>query len=365
MLEPLGLDQHSERVYVAILSQPGITAEWLAERLDLSSCEVECALDRLKKLTLLQMRNADEGFYAISPEHGMEILLAVQQAELASFQQRVELSRAAAARLIADHINIKPDIATPEVEYLTGIDAIRVRLEALSAGVRSEVMNFSPTKQTQADVSAGKEATVRYMGTKVKSRSIYSHSALRDPATLEYMQWLVRNGFELRSTPALPSRMVIFDRKIALLPMSPEDSKEGAVVLYGKATVTAFCSLFDWIWERAIPVDPGTEKSDDVGDAVEIEVIWLLAQGYTDEAVAKRLGVSPRTSRRIVETMMRRLGARSRFQAGVYAERSGLLDRSPLLTRHYNLLRTPVRKDASGHDHLRHLRGHSPGAGQR
>ena len=227
MLEPLGLDQHSERVYVAILSQPGITAEWLAERLDLSSCEVECALDRLKKLTLLQMRSEDEGFYAISPEHGMEILLAVQQAELASFQQRVELSRAAAARLIAEHINIKPDNATPEVEYLTGIDAMRVRLEALSAGVRSEVMNFSPTKQTQADVSAGKEATLRYMGTKVRSRSIYSHSALRDPATLEYMQWLVRNGFELGSTPALPSRMVIFDRKIALLPMSPEDSRKG------------------------------------------------------------------------------------------------------------------------------------------
>jgi DNA-binding CsgD family transcriptional regulator len=344
MLEPLGLDQHSERVYVAILSQPGITAEWLAERLDLSSCEVECALDRLKKLTLLQMRSADEGFYAISPEHGMEILLAVQQAELASFQQRVELSRAAAARLIADHINIKPDNATPEVEYLTGIDAIRVRLEALSAGVRSEVMNFSPTKQTQADVSAGKEATLRYMGTKVRSRSIYSHSALRDSATLEYMQWLVRNGFELRSTPALPSRMVIFDRKIALLPMSPEDSREGAVVLYGKATVTAFCSLFDWIWERAIPVDPGTEKSDDVGDAVEVEVIWLLAQGYTDEAVAKRLGVSPRTSRRIVESMMRRLGARSRFQAGVYAERSGLLDRSPLLTGHHTLLQASPQR---------------------
>jgi DNA-binding CsgD family transcriptional regulator len=138
--------------------------------------------------------------------------------------------------------------------------------------------------------------------------------------------------------------MVIFDRKIALLPMSPEDSREGAVVLYGKATVTAFCSLFDWIWERAIPVDPGTEKSDDVGDAVEVEVIWLLAQGYTDEAVAKRLGVSPRTSRRIVESMMRRLGARSRFQAGVYAERSGLLDRSPLLTGHHTLLQASPQR---------------------
>src|SRR5206468_3864766 len=83
----------------------------------------------------------------------------------------------------------------------------------------------------------------------------------------------------------------------------------------------------------------------DVGEAIEIEVIWLLAQGYTDEAVAKRLGVSPRTSRRSVNSVMRRLGAHSRFQAGAYAERSGLLDRSPLLRG--------TAWDASGHDPLR------------
>ena len=205
-----------------------------------------------------------------------------------------------------------------------------MRLSTLSASVDSEVMNFSPGKLTEADVKAAKEATRRYAGGGVKSRSIYLHSALKHPPTIEYLEWLVRHGCELRTTPALPSRMVIFDRKIAVLPMSSEDSREGAVVLYGKATVTAFCSLFDWIWERAIPADPHVGKRDDVGDALEVEAIWLLAQGYTDETVAKRLGVSPRTSRRIVESMMRRLGARSRFQAGVFAERNGLLDHSPL-----------------------------------
>jgi DNA-binding NarL/FixJ family response regulator len=84
------------------------------------------------------------------------------------------------------------------------------------------------------------------------------------------------------------------------------------------------------MWDRAIPVDPHMRKRDEVGVSLEVEAIWLLAQGYTDETVAKRLGVSPRTSRRIVESMMRRLGARSRFQAGVFAQRSGLLDQSPL-----------------------------------
>lgn len=330
MLEPLGLDEVCESVYVAILENPGVRAELLADKIDHSRSEIDHALEQLRDLTLLQLRSDDEGLYAISPERGMEILLAVQQAELASFQQRVELSRAAAARLIAEHTKLSPENDAPEVEYLVGIGAIRARLETLSAGVGSEVMNFSPTKQTPADIEAGKEATMRYVGSGVKSRSIYLHSVLRHPPTVEYMEWLVRHGFEIRTTPALPSRMVIFDRKIAVLPMSSDDSREGAVALYGRATVTAFCSLFDWIWERAVPVDLQMGKRDEVSVALEMEAIWLLAQGYTDETVAKRLGVSPRTSRRIVESMMRRLGARSRFQAGVFAERNGLLDQSPL-----------------------------------
>jgi DNA-binding CsgD family transcriptional regulator len=330
MLEPLGLDAVCESVYIAILSEPGTRCDCLAQQLDLSSEQVDEALNKLRELTLLQLRSEDQLLYAISPERGMEILLADQQAELASLQRQVELSRAAAARLIAEHteVNAQPD--TPEVEYLMGIDAIRARLETLSASVTSEVMNFSPSKQTDNDIDAGKQATLRYVGTGVKSRSIYLHSALKHQPTLDYMKWLSYRGFELRTTPALPSRMVIVDRKVAVLPMSSDDSRAGAVVLYGKATVTAFCSLFEWIWERAIPINVEMGNRDDVNVALEDEAIWLLSQGYTDETVAKRLGVSPRTSRRIVESMMRRLGARSRFQAGVFAERHGLLDRSPL-----------------------------------
>jgi DNA-binding CsgD family transcriptional regulator len=331
VLEPLGLDDVCESVYIAILQQPGVRAESLAKQFEFPRSEIDRALQQLRKLTLLQRRGKNEELYAISPERGMEILLAVQQAELASFQQRVELSRAAAARLIAENTKVSTQDDTPEVEYLGGIDAIRLRLDTLAASVTSEVMNFSPSRQTEADINAGKEATIRYVGTSVKSRSIYLHSALKHPHTAEYLEWLARQGFEIRTTPALPSRMVIFDRRVAVLPMSSDDSRKGAVVLYGKATVTAFCSLFDWIWERAIPVNISTGNRDDVGVSQEMEAIWLLAQGYTDETVAKRLGVSPRTSRRIVESMMRRLGAKSRFQAGVFAERHGLLDQSPLL----------------------------------
>ncbi|MFE0464551.1 LuxR C-terminal-related transcriptional regulator [Kitasatospora sp. NPDC058965] len=53
----------------------------------------------------------------------------------------------------------------------------------------------------------------------------------------------------------------------------------------------------------------------------EQELLTLLAQGLTDEAVAKRLEVSVRTERRMVAAVMRRLEAVGRFQAGAEAAR--------------------------------------------
>jgi DNA-binding NarL/FixJ family response regulator len=59
----------------------------------------------------------------------------------------------------------------------------------------------------------------------------------------------------------------------------------------------------------------------------ERQLLTLLTAGYTDESAAVRLGISVRTVRRLVSGIMNRLGARSRFQAGVKAaDRGWLLD---------------------------------------
>lgn len=54
-------------------------------------------------------------------------------------------------------------------------------------------------------------------------------------------------------------------------------------------------------------------------------ILALLAQGLTDQVVAQRLGLPRRTYRRRLKKIMDELGAKSRFQAGVLAERAGWL----------------------------------------
>jgi DNA-binding NarL/FixJ family response regulator len=49
----------------------------------------------------------------------------------------------------------------------------------------------------------------------------------------------------------------------------------------------------------------------------EQDVIRLLSEGLTDDAVARRLNLSRRTVGNVVATLMRNFGARTRFQLGL------------------------------------------------
>ncbi|HKT05044.1 MAG TPA: helix-turn-helix transcriptional regulator [Rugosimonospora sp.] len=59
--------------------------------------------------------------------------------------------------------------------------------------------------------------------------------------------------------------------------------------------------------------------------AAEHETLRLLGTGLKDEAIARQLGVSMRTARRRISTLLTRLGAVSRFQAGAETARRGLV----------------------------------------
>jgi two-component system nitrate/nitrite response regulator NarL len=57
----------------------------------------------------------------------------------------------------------------------------------------------------------------------------------------------------------------------------------------------------------------------------EMEVLWLLAQGYSNKAMARRLVVSEHTVRAHLRNIMHKLNAENRVQAVARATRDGLL----------------------------------------
>jgi DNA-binding NarL/FixJ family response regulator len=76
--------------------------------------------------------------------------------------------------------------------------------------------------------------------------------------------------------------------------------------------------LFDQLWETATPFGEADVPHSDISlSKQELAVARLLAQGDTDEGVSRKLGVSLRTTGRLASGIMEKLGARSRFQAGL------------------------------------------------
>ncbi|MBP2706795.1 LuxR family transcriptional regulator [Microbispora sp. RL4-1S] len=329
VLQGFGLDTTSESVYLTILTDPDSTVADLALRLGLAAEVVQVSLDRLRRLSLLRPSRENPGALCpVSPGIALEALIKHQEAELVRQQNQIAESRAAIAVLEAEYA-ITRYTSGDVLERLADIDAIRERLVQLSSDARHEFLSLLPVGALSAEsMAASRPLDERMLDRGVDVRAVFLDTVDRDRATSSYARWLMWRGAQVRTVPMVPIRMVIVDREVAMVPVDPAHSALGAVLVRGEGVVVAMSTLFDLMWERGR--DFGASRTRDRHGLTdqERELLGLLYKGHTDEAVARKLGISLRTCRRITADLTNRLGARSRFEAGARAAERGWF-RSP------------------------------------
>jgi DNA-binding CsgD family transcriptional regulator len=137
-------------------------------------------------------------------------------------------------------------------------------------------------------------------------------------------------GAEVRTDAQVPMDALVIDRTTAVLPADRATTgrNPGVAVFRLPSVVGAAVQLFERAWPTAVPLTPSGLPRKTELTVRERELLTLLSSGSTDESAAAQLGISVRTVRRMIADIMNRLGARSRFQAGVKAAGRGwLLDR--------------------------------------
>ncbi|HZM75025.1 MAG TPA: LuxR C-terminal-related transcriptional regulator [Candidatus Limnocylindrales bacterium] len=330
MLEALGLDPTSESVYRTMLIHPDWGISELSEKLGIDEKGVRKALDTLFNLTLLQPSMERPGeLRPVSPEVGLHALITRQQDEMLRRQQEITRTQAAIADMVASYTVAQLSgaaISNPDCERIIGIDAIHTRLEQLTEAATRDIACFNPGKALSAEaIAAGKRNDARLLDRGIAIREIVEDAVRDDFVTLEHARWLTDAGGEVRSVPQLPPRMILIDGQIALLPIDPANTRVGMVQLTNIGVLASLTSLFEQVWSVALPLGADRSRDGEGPSPVERELLRLLGSGLTDEAAARRLGVSERTARRMMSEIMERLGARSRFEAGLKATQAGWL----------------------------------------
>jgi len=328
MLQTLGLGSTAEALYRAMLTEPSLGVTELCARLGLPENEVREGLDELIRLTLLRESRESPGrLRAVSPEVGLAAIVRHQEAELARRQHELATSKARVAEAVAEFSDLRPNTPVDGTQRLVGLDAIQAELELLAKDLTFECLAVMPGgAQSPASLEASRPLDKDALDRDISLLTLYQDSARHDPPTYGYARWLTEHGGQVRTAPILPPRMLIFDRRIVLVPVDPLNTKLGALCTRETAIIASLLTIFQQAWGTAIPLGADITTSPETGlTGVERQLLRLLANGMTDEAAGKRLGISARTVRRQMAGLMERLGATSRFEAGLKAAQHGWL----------------------------------------
>jgi hypothetical protein len=150
---------------------------------------------------------------------------------------------------------------------------------------------------------------------------IYSPDSLDIPGGVDEAFSAADAGETSRVHPQVPMKLAVFDGKIALLPLAVDQLVDSALVVHPCALLDALIEMFWLLWDQAVPVVPSAKA-----DPTDARLMTLLAAGFKDDAIARQLALSSRTVGRRVAELMETLGARTRFQAGIHAQRRHLLE---------------------------------------
>jgi DNA-binding MarR family transcriptional regulator/DNA-binding CsgD family transcriptional regulator len=325
VFEALNLDQGEELTYLALLDQPAGSVADLAKQTGLPPGRVSRSLTRLARRRLVHRAAGRPVRYTPTPpDVAISALVNERRGELdrtlLAVPTLLEQYRRAAAR--ADPAAL--------LEVLSGQDVAQARFLELMAGAASDVMAFDRQSAGEGTGPSEVEVEQPLLERGVRCRAVYEITAIEDPDRLPYIRTLAGLGEQARVLPQLPMKLIIFDHRLALLPLASASDVRftvGVLVVHPSRLLDGLITLFEDYWNRAVALTtaltnpaPNAEFS-----SVDLETLALLCTGIKDGAMARQLGVSPRTLNRRIIRVMTLLGASSRFQAGLQAAKRGLL----------------------------------------
>jgi hypothetical protein len=208
--------------------------------------------------------------------------------------------------------------------YLRTFELINSVLDQLLAECEEEMLTAQPEGGRNARALARAALRdIELLERGATMRTLYQHSARRSSVTHKYVAAVTARGAEVRTLDEFFNRMILVDRRVAVIPAQGEVGV--AVVVREPAVVGFLLDVFERSWERGRPfTNRETSLLKDIAAEQRAMTMRMLIEGHSDPVSAKRLGVSPRTYAGYVADLKADYDADTRFQLGYTMGRMGI-----------------------------------------
>lgn len=312
------------RVYAVLVHHPRSKLSDIAGHMGLSEAVTAAALDELCSIRAAVRLTEPDGtvrWDANAPE-------SLSEAEARRRQQQINTMHAAAARLSETFRSVRrsarADGAVVPVferaEILADFEELHcVARRTVKSVERGPYLTDVERERRIFDLKRARLADgVRY-------RMLYQDTIYQDPERLRHTLATNARGAYARTLPDPPFKFMVVDGERASLVLHGDERRGDpmGVRITASPVLDLLVRTFDVLWTMAAPisVNPTADELDERDRAI----LTLMGMGATDDTIARRLGMSRRTVVRRTGKLLERLGASTRFQAGVQAIRRGWL----------------------------------------
>ena len=274
----------------------------------------------------------DQRLITLGPSGGIDVpppLTSIPHHAL-NLERRAKQVRAAAHELTQVYYNARPREGVPDagVTVLRDLDEVAAQSNLMVAAARASIVSIRSMSERTRDLlrsplESHREPSIGAEGQPLTMRTVWDTQVLELPGAIDVLGARVEGGEQQRFLARVPVTVVVADSTACLLEWSSTDAGPQGILLRTSGVVTGVRALVDRFWELAAPMTRGTRPTDlDPRDAT---ILRLMAAGVPDASIARQSGVSQRTVERRIRSLMDRLSAETRFQAGVQAVHRGWL----------------------------------------
>jgi DNA-binding CsgD family transcriptional regulator/sugar-specific transcriptional regulator TrmB len=333
VFEAAGLGALEEEVYDLLLDTRVLSVDELSQARPEPSIVLTQALERLEASGLVTRgTGTPQRFVPAPPDLAIEALVLRRRGEL----EQLRAHAATLARKYWASADRSDDASV--VQVVRGVEAVRQHAIQVQRAAWREVVLVDRPPYAGGDPGFNDEE-IAGLARGVSYRCIYDAARLDDTDRIADIFRYIDAGEQARTLTEAPVKMLVADGEVAILPLDAGRSAlHDCVIVRGSSLLGALSTCFEALWSRSVALSGegnaagggavaggGEPVAGDHPSALERRIVRMLAAGVKDEAIARQLEVSSRTVNRYMDRIMNKLGANTRFQAGLQAARHGWL----------------------------------------